>query len=164
MGGGDPHFSVLLSDGNLLCYSVQGKRNSAFNLISSTNFLINAKFIPDSKREEVTWMGSIGIVIHKALRFGATKVTHAYTVQCPESHRTHWRRDCSQRQQSRGARIWKWKPLHCRKRSPILLSSPSCSEGPLERCGVHLTIMIQGEHLDNHKNGTVQLRTATLTD
>ena len=53
-GGGDPHFSVLLRDGSLLCYSVQGESNSAFNLISSTDFLVNAKFVPDSKREGVT--------------------------------------------------------------------------------------------------------------
>ena len=74
--GGDPHFSILLQDNKQLCYSVQGKSDSVFNLISSTDFLINAKFVADSKREGITWMGSIGVVINKALHYGGSKVTH----------------------------------------------------------------------------------------
>ena len=76
--GGDPHFSVLLHDKKTLCYSVQGKANSVFNLISSNDYLLNAKFVPDSKRRGVTWMGTVGVVFHKSLQYGSTsaKVTH----------------------------------------------------------------------------------------
>ena len=76
--GGDPHFSVLLHDKKTLCYSVQGKANSVFNLISSNDYLLNAKFVPDSKRRGVTWMGTVGVVFHKPLQYGSTsaKVTH----------------------------------------------------------------------------------------
>ena len=74
--GGDPHFSIVLPDSTRLCYSIQGKVNTAFNLISNSKFIINALFVPDSKREEVTWMGSIGVVFTKALRYGGSKITH----------------------------------------------------------------------------------------
>ena len=47
-----------------------------FNLISCDDFLINAKFIPDSKRADVTWMGSIGVVMSKPLYYRGSKVTH----------------------------------------------------------------------------------------
>lgn len=74
--GGDPHFSILLHDGKKLCYNVQGRGNSVFNLISCSDFYISAKFIADSKREDVTWLGTIGVVMNKALRYGGFKVTH----------------------------------------------------------------------------------------
>ena len=74
--GGDPHFSIMLPDSTRLCYSIQGKVNTAFNLISNGKFVINALFVPDSKREEVTWMGSIGVVFTKALQYGGSKITH----------------------------------------------------------------------------------------
>lgn len=61
--GGDPHFSVFLPSGKLLCFTVQGEHGLAFNLISSKQLHINAMFVRDSEREEVTWMGSLGIVI-----------------------------------------------------------------------------------------------------
>ena len=70
--GGDPHFSIALHDGKMLCYSVQGRPNSVFNLISCDHFFINAKFVPDSKRKEVTWMGVVGVVLKK----GGSIVTH----------------------------------------------------------------------------------------
>ena len=60
-GGGDPHFSIVLPTGQLLCFTVQGEHNFAFNLISNEKVQINAMFLPDSRRPEVTWMGSIGI-------------------------------------------------------------------------------------------------------
>jgi len=43
--GGDPHFSIMLPDNNMLCYTVQGKRGSVFNLISNKNFHMNALFV-----------------------------------------------------------------------------------------------------------------------
>ena len=62
--GDDPHFAVLLPSGVFLCYSVQGEHDKVFNLISNPDVHINALFIPDAKREEVTWIGSLGIVAH----------------------------------------------------------------------------------------------------
>ena len=67
MGGGDdPHFSIALPSGKLLCFTVQGEHGFAFNLISNEHLHMNALFVPDSQREEVTWMGSLGIVAHYA--------------------------------------------------------------------------------------------------
>ena len=62
--GDDPHFAVLLPSGVFLCYSIQGEHDKVFNLISNPDVHINALFIPDAKREEVTWIGSLGIVTH----------------------------------------------------------------------------------------------------
>ena len=42
----------------------QGEHDKVFNLISNPDVHINALFIPDAKREEVTWIGSLGIVTH----------------------------------------------------------------------------------------------------
>lgn len=61
--GGDPHFSVLLPNGQLLCFSIQGEHGFVFSLISNKILHMNAKFISDSKRSEVTWIGSLGIVV-----------------------------------------------------------------------------------------------------
>ncbi|XP_065899976.1 inter-alpha-trypsin inhibitor heavy chain H5-like isoform X2 [Dysidea avara] len=65
--GQDPHFAVPLSDGQLLCYSVQGLAYFAFNLISDPTININAYFIPPEKKEDfkeyATFLGDIGIMI-----------------------------------------------------------------------------------------------------
>ncbi len=61
--GGDPHYSILLPTGQLLCYSVQGEHNFAFNLISNKLLQMNALFIADSRREEITWIGELGVVV-----------------------------------------------------------------------------------------------------
>ena len=80
--GGDPHFSVILKNGQLLCFSVQGEHNFTFNLISSKFIHINARFDQDSKRPEVTWIGSLGVVINTKknttkIRFeSSTKTIH----------------------------------------------------------------------------------------
>ena len=62
-GGDDPHFSIVLPSGKLLCYTVQGEHGFSFNLISNKKMTMNAKFVPDSRRSEVTWMGSMGIIV-----------------------------------------------------------------------------------------------------
>lgn len=62
--GDDPHFSVVLPSKKLLCFSVQGDHGYHYNLISNKHLTMNAKFVPDSRREEVTWIGSLGLVIH----------------------------------------------------------------------------------------------------
>ena len=61
--GGDPHFSIKLTLGEFLCFSVQGEHGFVFNLISSPQLQMNALFVPDVLRPEVTWFGSIGMVI-----------------------------------------------------------------------------------------------------
>ena len=80
MIGDDPHFSIALPGGKLLCYTVQGEHGFTFNLISNERIHMNARFVPDSHREEVTWLGSMGIIVHNsdykksngtALRFDA---------------------------------------------------------------------------------------------
>lgn len=60
--GGDPHFSLLLPTGQLLCFSVQGEQGFTFNLISNDQVQVNAFFVPDDQRDEVTWIGALGIV------------------------------------------------------------------------------------------------------
>ncbi len=65
--GADPHFSVALPTGDMLCYTIQGEKNMIFNLITSNKLVMNALFIGDKRREEVTWIGEIGIVIPKGI-------------------------------------------------------------------------------------------------
>ena len=76
--GGDPHYSVLLPSGQLLCFSVQGETGFSFNLISNKLMHMNALFVQDAVRDEVTWIGELGIVVrntpykkfkHTKLRF-----------------------------------------------------------------------------------------------
>lgn len=62
--GDDPHFSVVLPSKKLLCFSMQGDHGYHYNLVSNKYLTMNALFIPDSRREEVTWIGSLGLVIH----------------------------------------------------------------------------------------------------
>ncbi len=67
--GDDPHYSILLPSGQLLCYSVQGEHNFTFNLISNSLLQMNALFVPDKVREEVTWIGGLGLVVkHSAYK------------------------------------------------------------------------------------------------
>ena len=61
--GDDPHFSIVLPSGKVLCYTVQGEHGFAFNLITNRKLYMNAMFVPDSRRKEVTWLGSIGVVV-----------------------------------------------------------------------------------------------------
>ena len=61
--GGDPHYSVLLPTGQMLCFSVHGEKGFSFNLVSNSQMHMNALFIPDSRREEITWIGSLGITV-----------------------------------------------------------------------------------------------------
>lgn len=62
MFGDDPHFSVVLPSKKMLCYSVMGKHHHSYNLISNEHLLLNAIFAPDSRREEVTWIGTLGVI------------------------------------------------------------------------------------------------------
>ena len=62
--GSDPHFGIRLPEGSLLCYTFQGEHNSSFNIISNTQLEMNALFVPDSRRENNTWIGSVGITVY----------------------------------------------------------------------------------------------------
>ena len=64
--GGDPHFSILLPTGQLLCFSIQGEHGFVFNLISNEMMQVNALFIPDEVRSEVTWIGTLGVTVKGA--------------------------------------------------------------------------------------------------
>ena len=61
--GDDPHFSIALPGGKLLCYTVQGEHGFSFNLINNKRIIMNSKFVPDARRSEVTWLGSMGIIV-----------------------------------------------------------------------------------------------------
>ena len=62
--GGDPHYSIMLPSGQLLCFSVHGEKDFPFNLISNNLLQMNAFFIEDALRDEITWIGSLGVVVH----------------------------------------------------------------------------------------------------
>jgi hypothetical protein len=64
--GDDPHFSIFLPSGEMLCYTVQGEQGFSFNLINNRQLIMNAKFVPDARREEVTWLGSMGLIIQNS--------------------------------------------------------------------------------------------------
>ena len=74
--GDDPHFSIALPGGKLLCYTVQGEHRFSFNLISNEKIIMNSKFVPDARRSEVTWLGSMGIIVQdsKYKRSNSTKL------------------------------------------------------------------------------------------
>ena len=73
--GDDPHFSITLPDGKLLCYTVQGTHGFSFNLINSRRFQMNALFVPDSRHSEVTWIGSLGMIVHQEVEYQGTNTT-----------------------------------------------------------------------------------------
>ena len=84
--GDDPHFSILLPSGKLLCYTVQGEHGFAFNLIASKKVYMNAMFVPDSRRTEVTWLGSIGVVVPNSHYRGSNMTRLKFDVDTKEVH------------------------------------------------------------------------------
>ena len=64
--GGDPHFSIVLPDNNMLCYTVQGKPGFVFNLISNTKMYMNALFTLGSDERNGTFIGALGIVLRNS--------------------------------------------------------------------------------------------------
>ena len=64
--GGDPHFSVTLSDGSSFCYSIQGLAGFPFSLVSSQHFVMNAVFVkpPLKLKQYSTLLGEIGEMVH----------------------------------------------------------------------------------------------------
>ena len=67
MCGSDPHFAIQLSEGELLCYTFQGRHNTTFNLLGNDHLQMNALFVPDATDYDNTWLGSIGVT---ALGYG----------------------------------------------------------------------------------------------
>ena len=61
--GEDPHFAVLLPSKQQLCFTVQGEPGFIFNLIQGTHLTVNAMFVHDRVRKEVTWIGSLAVIV-----------------------------------------------------------------------------------------------------
>ena len=78
--GDDPHFSVVLPSDKLLCFSVQGNHGFSYNLISNRVVHMNAIFVPDSQRKEVTWIGTLGIVVSNPSEKGLNKTSLMFDV------------------------------------------------------------------------------------
>jgi hypothetical protein len=76
MCGSDPHFAIRLAEGELLCYTFQGRHNTIFNLLSNDHLQMNALFVPDATDYDNTWLGSIGVT---ALRDGKKTTTLRFT-------------------------------------------------------------------------------------
>ena len=76
MCGSDPHFAIQLSEGELLCYTFQGRHNTTFNLLGNDHLQMNAFFVPDATDYDNTWLGSIGVA---ALRDGKKTTTLRFT-------------------------------------------------------------------------------------
>ena len=84
--GDDPHFAVTLASGRTLCYTVQGEHGFAFNLISNKKLYMNAMFVPDALREEVTWIGSLGIVVEETHYQGSNTTRIRFESKVNEIH------------------------------------------------------------------------------
>ena len=74
--GSDPHFAIRLSEGELFCYTFQGRHNTTFNLLGNDDFQMNALFVPDATDYDNTWLGSIGVAV---LRDGKKTTTLQFT-------------------------------------------------------------------------------------
>ena len=145
--GGDPHFSIALHDGKMLCYSVQGRPDSVFNLISCDNFLINAQFIPDSKRKGVTWMGAVGVVLKRALKFEGSRVTHF--LFDAQSYTFHIGNKISVAANTIQELISVNGTLSVvRRHGPVSPSSQPVMRISLKEEGLEFTIKFEGQHLD----------------
>ena len=76
MCGSDPHFAIRLSEGELLCYTFQGRHDTIFNLFGNNHLQMNALFVPDATDYDNTWLGSIGVA---ALHDGKKTTTLQFT-------------------------------------------------------------------------------------
>ena len=74
MAGGDPHFSIVLPNNELFCYSIQGEIGSVYNLISNKNLLMNALFVAKYRNKNSTRIGALGVVIFNS-QSSNTKLT-----------------------------------------------------------------------------------------
>ena len=153
MMGDDPHFSVVLPSEKLLCFSVQGDHSLSYNLISNRMLHINAIFIPDSRREEVTWIGSLGIVVADSSAKRVNETSLLFEIK------------------SQRVTINNKVKLIAKNIDKITISNGklSISEAPrfqgfrypkvlvnLEDAGLRFTVMFKNEHLDMFWHSTGQ--------
>jgi len=67
--GNDPHFFLPLSNGDHMCFSVQGEPDFAFNLINDKYIQLNGQFVLPAEEEShtisnvTTFMGSLGLLV-----------------------------------------------------------------------------------------------------
>ena len=131
----------------MLCFTVQGRNYSSFNLVSSNEFLINAKFVPDSKREGVTWMGSIGVIFKTTLNYGGHKINHfnfdarSHTVQIGDAVSLDMSTIQAISSDNRSITITEtnhWAPPHHHPHINFHLKD----------VGLRFTILVDDEHLD----------------
>ena len=155
--GGDPHFSIALHDGRMLCYSVQGRSDSIFNLISCDHFLINAQFVPDSKRKGVTWMGVVGVVLKRALKYKGSRVTHF--LFDAQSHTVHIGSKISLAANTIKELTSDNGTLSVVGRhSSVSPSSHPAMRIHLEEEGLDFTVKFEGQHLDMFWHKAVKCR------
>lgn len=149
MGGGDdPHFSIILPSGKLLCFTVQGEHDFVFSLISTKRVSINSLFVADSVREEITWMGALGIVVQGENYHGENK--------------TSLRFDAKTKTVSVGAKLTLEAggidTLHFKNGKLMITEKDPEDKGQdlkhpsvcvnLEDVGLHFHVTFYGEHLD----------------
>ena len=60
---GDPHFNIMLPNKQSLCFTLQGEHGFVFNLLSNQLLQMNALFVPDKERSEVTWLDLLRLVV-----------------------------------------------------------------------------------------------------
>ena len=67
--GNDPHFFLPLTNGDHMCFSIQGQPDFIFNLINDKYIQLNGKFVlPDTKDNHMfsnvtTFLGSLGLTV-----------------------------------------------------------------------------------------------------
>jgi len=67
--GNDPHFFLPLSNGDNLCFSIQGQPTFIFNLIKDTYVQLNAQFVLPAEDEShtianvSTFLGNLGLLL-----------------------------------------------------------------------------------------------------
>ena len=62
MTGSEPHFSVQLSTGQMLCFSIHGQTGTSVNLISSNDLEVNAVFVNHDQSHDS--LGAIEFLRH----------------------------------------------------------------------------------------------------
>lgn len=65
--GDDPRFSIPLSDGKMLCFTVDGKAGDIFNLISDEHLSVNVRYKGGTDGFSV-WMDEVAVVLNSGCR------------------------------------------------------------------------------------------------
>ena len=153
MFGDDPHFSVVLPSNKILCYSIQGEHHNSYNLISNKKLVMNAIFLPDSRREEVTWIGSLGIVVKNSTSKKSARTTLEFTAKPPtitvNNKATLKPRNIEKINFKNGKMTISEAPLTVGFKYPSVLIN-------LQDAGLSFTVKFIGEHLDLFWHSTAQ--------